>query len=547
MTVSLSLLKGKDFAERLKVIFADTLPNQSLGNLKHQRILIPGLTGGELQFAILGFIAQALRIRGAEVTALMCDELLPACTLRKSDHFESACTRWCHRNSPHFAQAMNLPHRWYSEFLSDKQKRDCQGFAADWPLNNLPTLEYHGIALGEHVNASLDAYFKVGSIDWSIPEVSTKARDFLLAALYLTEISLGALTKLQINKILLDDGKKTDWGVMRAAAKHLGIPVDVINIGIRGTSVRFTLDRPECPTARMPGWEQWKHQTLTPEEEHQLDAYLLRRECVPYEYSQQKWKIAPATAADARHKLKLPAAIDGKIFAMFPNLGFDAAKTRSGAIAFDSTTEWVISTAEIFRKHRQHHLILKAHPAEHHRNANDSIIKIMRENLGVIPDNIHLVESTSQLTAKSIVELADITIVYTSTVAVEAAAIGKPVILVGGGWNAGRGITIDVTSPKQYFELLENIMVKNHTLPASKTIGRRYAYSLFFRNDIPINHFQMEDFDISQITIDSAQELCPNVDPSIDVICRGILFDEPFVNPITQKHESMLVDAELSQ
>ncbi len=98
MTASLALLKGEDFAERLRTIFADRLPEASLSNLQHKRILIPGLTGGELHFSILGFIAQALRIRGADVTALMCDELLPACTLRKADHVESACTRWCHRN-----------------------------------------------------------------------------------------------------------------------------------------------------------------------------------------------------------------------------------------------------------------------------------------------------------------------------------------------------------------------------------------------------------------------------------------------------------------
>ena len=542
----LPILKGPTFTARLAQIFHGELPIEPLEGSKYKRILIPGLTGGELHFSILGFIAQALRIRGADVTALMCDEVLPACTLRKADHVESACTRWCHRNSPCFAEAMNLPHRWYSAFLSDKHKRDCQAFAAGWSLNDLPSLEYRGIALGELVIVSLESYFKVGGVDWRKPEVTRKAHDFLLAALYLTEISLRALKELRIDKVLLDDGKKTDWGVMRAAARHLGIPVDVINIGIRGTSVRFTLDRPGCSAASMPGWDRWQHQPLTDVEEQQLDAYLLRRECVPYEYSQEMWNTAPVSSVQARQQLKLPAAIDGKVFAMFPNLGFDAGKTRSGAVAFTSPAEWVITTAEIFRDHPQHHLILKAHPAEHHRQASDSILQILRESVDVLPANIHLVEATSHLTAKSIVELADIVIVYTSTVAVEAAAIGKPVVLVGGGWNAGRGIATDVTSPQQYFDLLEQIMSGRYTPPASETIGRRYAYSLFFRNDIPINHFCMEDFHISAITIDSAAELCPGVDPSMDVICRGILFDEPFENPETRPYDPMSVATELS-
>ena len=71
---SLKILKGRDFADRLREVCAPPLPARPLADPKYQRILIPGLCGGEVQFAQLGFIGQALRIPGAKVTALMGDD-----------------------------------------------------------------------------------------------------------------------------------------------------------------------------------------------------------------------------------------------------------------------------------------------------------------------------------------------------------------------------------------------------------------------------------------------------------------------------------------
>ncbi|MFB3103464.1 MAG: hypothetical protein ACE1ZA_00935 [Pseudomonadales bacterium] len=111
------MLRGDDFAQRMRAIFEGELPSHPFDGRRYHRILIPGMTGGEHQWALIGVIGQAMRTRGAEVTALMCDALLPACTLRKIDHYECACTRWCHRHSGLFAESVGLPFRWYSQYV----------------------------------------------------------------------------------------------------------------------------------------------------------------------------------------------------------------------------------------------------------------------------------------------------------------------------------------------------------------------------------------------------------------------------------------------
>lgn len=442
---------------------------------------------------------------------------------------------------------MKLPHRWYSEFITEEKKQHFDRLAEATAQGEILNVMQRGIRLGEHIQLSLESFFKVGSVDLNDQVIAAKAREFLRSALYLVEIGHRALAELHVDKLLLDDGKKIDWGIMRAVAESNSIPVDVINMGIRGVSVRFEVDRPPNATVRMRGWDKWRHLKLTDEQECDLDTYLQRRETVPYEYRARYWRSSLTDPAQVWGQVGLPEDVDGLVFAMFPNLGFDAGKTKCAAAAFHSPNDWASLTVEMFKTRPEHHLILKAHPAEHYRRTRDSVLDAVIDRFDPLPPNVHLVPADTEITAQSLIRLADVALVYTSTVAVEAAALGRPVILVGGGWNAGRGIACEVRSPQEYTDLLRSILTGSYMPQANRTLARRYAYALFFRNDIPINHFCIEDVNVSDLTIKSLVDLLPSADPSMDAICRGILYDEPFENPETRQAEPMSVGIGIDQ
>ena len=232
------------------------------------------MVGGEIYFSLLGMIGHALRIRGAEVTALLCDQFLPACTMRKVDHYESACTRWCHKNARPFADAIRLPYRWYSEFITREEKDHCDQVASTITPAEMRSIEYLGIPLGWHISLSVESFFKVGSYDPDNPAMLAKAREFVRSAMYLTHVGLRAIDKYRIDKVLIEDGKKVDWGVIRSVAFRKGIPVDCIRAGLRGHSIRFEYDRPPQTMLLMPEWETWKHLPLSAAQETALDEYL---------------------------------------------------------------------------------------------------------------------------------------------------------------------------------------------------------------------------------------------------------------------------------
>jgi hypothetical protein len=495
--------------------------------------------GGEMLFGLQGFLCHALRMRGAEVLCLLCDAHLPACTARKVDHAEAACTRWCHRNAGPFARAMQLPHRWYGELISDRQRRACAAIAAGTPFDEIPAFAFRGVPLGEHVLRSLESYYKVARVDPDAPGVADQGRAFLRSALEMTIIADRVLDEHRTDKVFTVDGKKVDWGVLRSVAQRRGIPVDVMQVGPRGTSVRFETDHPGQPTARMPQWERWRDLPLTPQQDRVLDEYLQQRATTPFDNRGEAWRVPRVDPDEVRKSVGLPAERTGRVFAMFPNLGFDAGKT-STASAFDSAIDWIVETVAFFASRPEHHLVVKAHPAERNRSARDSVLALLAERYPALPANVHVIESGAGVSAHTVVELADVALVYTSTVALEAAVLGRPVVLVGGGWNAGRGFTLDVSTPAEYVDLLRRLCAGAGQDRSPVALARRYAYALFFRATIPISHVSVFDLDVASINLQDLDALAPGRDRSVDAVCRGILRDEPFENPRVTPGDSRL-------
>ena len=52
---------------------------------------------------------------------------------------------------------------------------------------------------------------------------------------------------------------------------------------------------------------------------------------------------------------------------------------------------------------------------------------------------------------------------------------------------------------------------------------------MFFRGALPIRHYSAMYPNITALHLNGLEELAPGRDAAMDVICRGILLDEPFM------------------
>ena len=409
--------------------------------LKHRRILAAGALGGEAMFATLGFIAHGLRMRGAEVTFLQCDRTLPACIAKIADHHESACTRWCHVNSAPFAAAMNLPCRWYGEFLTEAEREECDAAAARIDSAEIGKFRWRGVAVGPLVQLSVRRYFQRGDLELTDPEITPKARDYLRSALYLGHIADRALDELRIDKVVMTDGAYVDWGVIREVARLKGIPVDFFEDGLRGHSLRFYADRPGSTADPMTAWRQHRDTSLSDTENRHLDDYLTERFSSPFEVYSTSLKATPSRSP-ANHRIGPARAVRWAGLWDVPQRGVRRVlrlgkrrRTPSRRIG-SSILSNSSSTA------RGHRLVIRAHPYEAwaKRPAQDRVDRLVAERFGPLPEHIHIIPPESDLPAGRIIEAMDVGLAYTSTVVIEAAVRGKPCLLAGGGDHAGAGV-----------------------------------------------------------------------------------------------------------
>jgi len=530
-TPSLPVLKGDQFTDRMARLFATEAPTQRLPDLRHERIVIPAISGGELHFAMLGMLAKALEARGADVTVLLCDAILPACAHRKIDHYESACTRWCHRNAGPFATAMRLSHRWYSEFITAEEIETCMRLAANLAPDEIAMLRDHELAVGHLVMQSTTSYFKVGAIDFTDAAVLAQARKFAASAMIMQTVARRAFDALAPDKVFMDNGVQIDWGVFRAVAGDMQLPVDVVQTAPRPNTLQFEFDRPgKSGIVRMPLWDQWKSEPLRVDQDRALDDYLASRERVPYLFKNETWSHRVTDPAVARRLLGLAPTSAGKTFVMFTNVGYDEGVTK-GSPAYMTGAQWIADTVAFFAAHPQHTLIIKAHPGERHLGARDPIDAILESVAAETPANVHIIAADSPITAPCAAKLADIALLYTSTVTVEVAAMNMPIILVGDGLHSRRGFAHEPATPSAYRTLLADVCDHGAPLAPPSEVGRRYAYAYFFRSAIPIALFDRLDHELSAIRIASSAELAPGHHADLDAVCRGILCDEPIVNP----------------
>jgi len=154
----------------------------------------------------------------------------------------------------------------------------------------------------------------------------------------------------------------------------------------------------------------------------------------------------------------------------------------------DSMTEWLERTLQFFAGKPGVQLVVRIHPGELITKGPSVGEVVQRALPGGLPENIHLVAADAAVNTYDIVAIADLGLVYTTTVGLEMAMSGIPVIAIGQTHYRGKGFTLDPDSWAGYLELLDQVLAN----PAKYRLTRQhldraweYAYRFFFEYPQP--------------------------------------------------------------
>lgn len=105
-------------------------------------------------------------------------------------------------------------------------------------------------------------------------------------------------------------------------------------------------------------------------------------------------------------------------------------------------TEWLERSLDFFARRPDVQLVVRIHPGERYTKG-PSVADVIHRRLPELPEHIHLVGAGDPVNTYDLVEIADLGLVYTTTVGMEMAMSGVPAIVIGQTHYREKGFTLD--------------------------------------------------------------------------------------------------------
>jgi hypothetical protein len=503
-------------------------------------VLIATGVGGLSALAVPeSLLAVALTLRGAKVHTFLCDQILPAC-LRISkttvaepilEHYQlpQVQCRSCFATGQYLFNPLGLTNHVFSQLLSEGDRQQAKELSETLPLVEIPFYHTQGWHVGEHAYAGALRYFASGNLD-NEPQSEMVVRRYFEGALLTAFATHRLLQTYQFKTACFNHGIYSPPGIIGEVCRAAQVGVVNWNVAYRKRCFIFShgdtyhhtlLDEPVNTWQDMP----WSNQSEAAILDYLKSRWQGTRDWIWFHEKpdEEIEKIAQAIGLD----------LNKPIIGMLTNVMWDA-QLHYRANAFPDMLSWVLQTLEYFAKRPDLQLLVRIHPAEI-RGTMPSRQPLLPEILKVwpeLPRNIFILPPESPVSTYAAMMQCDAAIIYGTKTGVELTSMGIPVIVGGEAWIRNKGITLDASSPEEYFQHLDRLPLGKRLDAATLARARKYAYHFFFRRMIPIQCMEPVPGKVPfAIRFDQLDALLPGADPGLDIICDGILSGTPFVYP----------------
>ncbi|MGE5340729.1 MAG: capsule biosynthesis protein [Candidatus Omnitrophota bacterium] len=515
----------------------------ALTSEKTHRVLIATSVGAYLPGILIeSLLAAALTLRHAEVHLLLCDSALDACFYCSADATLSAnelaqgkirtkLCRHCVEYGTRVFGPMGLTLHRYSDYLSKTiecdMPPDVEALIDEMDANALKQVSIDGVSIGEHALAGALRFFARGTLEGE-PHGKAVLRRYLNAALTTATAMETLLTRHAFDCVVFHHGIYIPMGIIGEVCRKHGVRVVNWNPAYRRQCFIFSHHHSYHHTLLDEPVDTWQHMPWNSEREREIMDYLQSRW-----QGTRDWIWFHENPEEDLERIARETGVDFSkpVIGLLTNVVWDA-QLHFKTNVFPDMLTWVIRTIDYFAKRPDVQLLIRIHPAEI-RGTLKSRQPLLTEIQTVFPDipsNVHIIPPESPISTYAAMMACDSVIIYGTKTGVELTSMGIPVIVGGEAWIRNKGLTIDAASPEDYLRQLDRLPLGKRMDPETVQSARKYAYHFFFRRMIPLTGIQATDgWPPYRLGISSLDQLRPGVDPGLDLICRGILENEPFV------------------
>ncbi len=288
------------------------------------------------------------------------------------------------------------------------------------------------------------------------------------------------LTKHPQDVVIVPNGTIQELGVVYRVARHLDTPVVTYEFGEQRERIWLGQNSEIMRQDTDALWKSRKKRPINKDQRSRIESlYRAREGGRQWENFARLWQgISPQGSEAIRKQLNL----DGRPVVMISTNVIGDSLTLGRQAFTNGMTEWLVRILNYFSSKTEIQVVIRVHPGEI-LTRGTSVVDIVKETLPELPAHMHLVGPREKINTYDIMQITDLGMVYTTTVGMEMAMHGIPVLVAGLTHYRGRGFTIDPVSWDDYFRQLEKILKspeKYRLNQAKIDLAWQYAYYFFF-------------------------------------------------------------------
>ncbi len=301
------------------------------------------------------------------------------------------------------------------------------------------------------------------------------------------DIARNALAWLTANKpdaVIVPNGTIQEFAVVYEVARYLDIPVTTYEFGDQRQRVWIAQNAKVMEQETDALWEAYRDKPLDRNELHKIhELFEARRKASIWKNFSRLWQRAPAKGvAEARKELGLD---DERPVVLLATNVLGDSLTLGREVFTHTMEEWIVRTLQYFVGKPNAQLVIRVHPGEMLTHGQ-SMVDVIQHVVPDLPEHIHLITPDDATNTYDLIAAADLGLVYTTTVGLEMAMSGVPVIVVGDTHYAEKGFTIDPQSWVKYYKLIGSILQDPDGYRLTdKEIDLAWAYAYRFFFDFP--------------------------------------------------------------
>jgi hypothetical protein len=285
--------------------------------------------------------------------------------------------------------------------------------------------------------------------------------------------------------VIVPNGTIQEFGVVYEVSRFLKIPTVTYEFGDQRQRIWISQNSKVMRQDTTEMWETLKEKPLSQSELDKVrELFEARRKASVWKNFSRLWQQVPAKGADiARQELGL----DERLVVLLATNVLGDSLTLGREVFTHSMEDWLERTLQYFAGRPEVQLVIRIHPGEKLIHGQ-SMLDVINRVLPKLPEHIHVIKPEEDVNTYDLIAAANLGLVYTTTVGLEMAMSGIPVIVVGDTHYRGKGFTLDMDSWVKYFKTLKSVFESPSSYRLTDeqiSLAWAYAYRFFFNFPLP--------------------------------------------------------------